>query len=475
MTKKLLLVLTVCMLTYQLQAQTQQVLYGMTTMGGNQGAGVIFQYNFATNTFTKRYDIFGGTPEGGTPTGSLVRATNGTLYGMVSNGGMWSCGVLFSFNPTTANYSDLFSFDCGSNGGFPYGSPMQSTDGKLYAMTSNPSDYGNIIQFDISASSISGGYNFIDIDGSTPFGDLIQGTNGKLFGMTVMGALGYGVIFQYDPTNTSTPLTVLYQFDFFNDGGNPYGSLLQASDGKFYGLTSSGGANSVGTLFQYDLGTDTYTVKYDFDGAANGGSPYGSLIQGTDGMLYGLTSNGGANNAGVLFQYNPTTSTYNKKFDFGGTDGSAPQGTLKQASDGNLYGLTYSGGANSAGVLFQYNPTTSVYTKKFDFDGANSGSYPQYTRLIELTVPLGIDENELEVVSIAPNPFSSQTVLQTENALNDATLTVTNCFGQTVAEIKNISGQQITFSRNNLASGLYFAELTQDNKIIAKTKLVIVD
>ncbi|MBI3502549.1 MAG: T9SS type A sorting domain-containing protein [Bacteroidetes bacterium] len=74
-----------------------------------------------------------------------------------------------------------------------------------------------------------------------------------------------------------------------------------------------------------------------------------------------------------------------------------------------------------------------------------------------------------------PNPFSTQTVLHTDNLLHNATLTVDNCFGQTVAQIKNINGRTVVFSRDNLASGLYFVRLMQENKIYATEKLIITD
>ncbi len=78
-------------------------------------------------------------------------------------------------------------------------------------------------------------------------------------------------------------------------------------------------------------------------------------------------------------------------------------------------------------------------------------------------------------VDISPNPFSSSTTLQTSNLFHNATLTVDNCFGQTVKQIKNISGQTVVLSRDNLGSGLYFVRLTEENKIIAVDKLVIID
>jgi hypothetical protein len=78
-------------------------------------------------------------------------------------------------------------------------------------------------------------------------------------------------------------------------------------------------------------------------------------------------------------------------------------------------------------------------------------------------------------ISVYPNPFSAQATLQTDNLLKNATLTVYNYFGQTVKEIKNISGQTVTFSRDNLPGGLYFIRITQDSKMISADKFVITD
>lgn len=78
-------------------------------------------------------------------------------------------------------------------------------------------------------------------------------------------------------------------------------------------------------------------------------------------------------------------------------------------------------------------------------------------------------------IKIYPNPFSTQTTLQTDNFFHNAILTVYNSFGQTVKQIKNISGRAVILSRDNLPSGLYFVRLTEENKTIAVDKLVITD
>ncbi len=88
----------------------------------------------------------------------------------------------------------------------------------------------------------------------------------------------------------------------------------------------------------------------------------------------------------------------------------------------------------------------------------------------------GIDENTNKTISsIFPNPFISSTTIQTIANLKNASLTICNSYGQTVKQIKNISGQTVSLCRDNLSSGVYFIRLTEENKIIAVEKLIIAD
>jgi uncharacterized repeat protein (TIGR03803 family) len=86
----------------------------------------------------------------------------------------------------------------------------------------------------------------------------------------------------------------------------------------------------------------------------------------SNGKFYGLTYAGGINNAGVIFEWDPTTNTYTKKFDFNTTNGSKPQGSLI-LSNGKFYGLTSTGGNSNLGVMFEWDPVTNVYTHKKRF------------------------------------------------------------------------------------------------------------
>jgi uncharacterized repeat protein (TIGR03803 family) len=238
--------------------------------------------------------------------------------------------------------------------------------------------------------------------GADPWGSLTQASNGKLYGMMSYGGVNSsGVIFEYDPsTNAYADI-----FDFGGvNGVNPFGNLTQAFNGKFYGMTAFGGANNQGVLFEYDPATSTYTKKLDFDNS-NGTYPWGNnLTQASNGRLYGVTSGGGYNFGGVLFEYDPTTSTYTKLLDFEyGLNGGNPQGSVTQAVNGKLYGMTNAGGTNSQGVLFEYDITTATYTKRLDFDAAN-GQYP-YGQLLVLRNAQNITFNALASKTTSDSPF----------------------------------------------------------------------
>ncbi|GAA4400860.1 hypothetical protein GCM10023187_14450 [Nibrella viscosa] len=141
-------------------------------------------------------------------------------------------------------------------------------------------------------------------------------------------------------------------------GANP--AVGQA---KLYGLTSEGGTSNKGVIIAYDPANGNSTRLYDFNGT-DGANPNGSLTE-YNNKLYGMTFSGGANGVGVLFSYDPVTGTYLKLRDFTGTSGSTPganpHGSLTVYGN-KLYGMTRLGGASDAGVLFSYDPANDVYS-----------------------------------------------------------------------------------------------------------------
>jgi len=349
-----------------------QLLYGTTSAGGRFGGGTISTFNTATQTLNAVKSFY---VDGSMPDGDLIRGADGKLYGMTGYGGAYGYGTIFSYDAATGNYTQLLSFD-GTDGSYPEGSLLQASDGKLYGMTlrGGSVDYGVIFSFDPVTSTYTKLYEFgYANNGSYPHGNLMQASDGKLYGMTGIGGnYGNGVIFSYNLSSSS--FSKLYDFDS-TSGGWPEGTLLQASDGKLYGTTIFGGVNNEGVIFSFNLATSTYTKEIDFNGK-NGAHPQNNLIEGADGKLYGMTSEGGSkNNDGVIFSFAPSTSTYIKLYNFNDTNGTHPEGSLIQAADGKLYGMTAYGGSNNYGVIFSFDPFSSTYTKLYGFNGTK-GAQP---------------------------------------------------------------------------------------------------
>ena len=100
-----------------------------------------------------------------------------------------------------------------------------------------------------------------------------------------------------------------------------------------------------------------------------------------------------------------------------------------------------------------------------------------WKKLMNLSCSTNSNNNydNISELYIFPNPFSALITLRTTVPLHNATLTIDNIFGQTVKQIKNINGQTVVLSRDNLSSGLYFIRLTQDSKVITADKLAITD
>ncbi len=194
-----------------------------------------------------------------------------------------------------------------------------------------------------------------------------RAADGNLDGTTNGGgAYGYGTVFKI---NLSGALTTLHSFD---NSEFPYAGLVQGADGNLYGTTSGGGAYGYGTVFKITP-SGMLTTLYSFCPAgfpcADGADPFAGLVQATDGNFYGTTFFGGTGGAcstgcGTIFAITAGgTLTTVHSFDI--TDGSGPDAPLVQATDGNLYGTTPSGGAYGPGTVFRLVPpvfTTTVLT-----------------------------------------------------------------------------------------------------------------
>jgi uncharacterized repeat protein (TIGR03803 family) len=402
-------------------------LYGMTNSGGTNNLGVIFKIDTIDFKFSKLFD-FDGSNNGSSPSGDLCLSYNGSFYGLTYQGGIYSAGVLFQFNPSSNVFTKKIDFDGSNNGRNPFGSLVQASDSFLYGLTyqGGSNNLGLLFQYNIQNDSFKTMIEFDGVNkGSNPHGSLIETKNKTLMGTTFLGGVdNAGVFFSYNLLNQQ----YLKKQDFNSTKGrNPYGNLLFSNDSNVYGMAFQGGNSNGGTIYQYKIDVDSFRVLYNFSN--KGRNPYGALVQTKSGSIYGLTyrggkvnsgsifkldltnlniqyikdfndailgkhpfgnltniskydyfgmtQRGGSSDQGVLFYYNAEDSTYEKKYDFNGSiSGGLPHGTLCLANNNKLYGLTNSGGAHNSGTLFEYDYLQNTFTKKVDFDGIMLGKNP---------------------------------------------------------------------------------------------------
>jgi uncharacterized repeat protein (TIGR03803 family) len=346
-------------------------LYGVTPYGGSNGGGVLFEYDPATNTYSKKQDFTG--VNGLSPRGSLLLASNGKLYGMTTGGGVSGAGVLFEYDATTNAFTLKYSF--GASGNLPVGSLIEGSSGKLYGMTllGGTGGRGVLFEYNMNTNTYTKKYDFSSTSGQLPFGSLVKASTGNLFGMTNdQGPGGQGTLFEYNPTTNS--LVNRFQFSNAANAGHPYGNLAFGGNGRLYGMVP-GGSKIGGVLFEFDpTGSGNYQSKYEFSISADGAFPIDALTEASNSKLYGATSSGGANGLGALFEFDPLTNLYSKKFDFSSNDGSSPTGNLFKASNNKLYGLAQRGGSTGGGTIFEYDPIQNIFAKKFDFLSTTSGA-----------------------------------------------------------------------------------------------------
>ena len=257
---------------------------------------------------------------------------------------------------------------------------MNAQTPQLWGMTQTGGAFGNgtIYKINADGTGADSAYYFgcpnIADSGSHPHNDLCLASDGKLYGMTYDGGLyNKGVIFSFDvATNIYTKL---FDFDGIS-GANPPGKLVQADNGKLYGMTSAGGSINSGVLFSFDITANNYSDLYEFTTVSYLNSPNirGSLIKASNGLLYGLTSNDGSAHYGALFMVDPSTGiltymNYLASYIYG------PYASLMQASDGKLYFTTVFG---NGGTVSSYNITTNIV---YDL---HNGNYQSMSNLVQI-------------------------------------------------------------------------------------------
>ena len=246
-------------------------LYGTTSEGGAcSRCGAVFELSPTVSgswNFTILHS-FTGSPDGCESLAGLTFDAAGNLYG-TTQGGRGPCtysaggGTVFEVSPVAGGgwtETVLYHFMGGADGDTPNSGVVFDTAGNLYGTTQlgGNTDWGTVFEL----SPVSGGgwskttiyaFNF-NPDGTNPvLSTPVLDAAGNLYGTTFQGGTGIGTVFELTPGTGSTwTETQLYVFGsgHKNDGRNPVSTLIFDAAGNLYGTTTSGGTNSLGTVFE---------------------------------------------------------------------------------------------------------------------------------------------------------------------------------------------------------------------------------
>jgi len=356
---------------------------------------------------------------------SLIQGSDGNFYGFTNDGGVHAEGTVFKMTPAGV-LTTIYNFGSTSTDGAGPNSLFQGVDGNFYGTTQgNSGAVGTVFQLTPTGTLTTlFAFSLATVDGASP-SSLIIGSDGNFYGMTnSAGGNSGGTIFKLTPAGV---LTTVYSFTPQQTGAGLVGTLLQGSDGNFYGTSTGGGIANAGFLFKLTPG-GVLTILYSFGGIANNPGPPGSLIQGTDGNFYG-TTNPGDSISGTVYKITPG-GALSTLYDFRAHSTGANPTTLIQAQDGNFYGTTFTGGSDSSGTIFKITPAgtfTTLYNFVYPTDGGEpisliqgtngslygttnqGGTYGQGT-IFSLTLPAGPQTTTPTITSVATAFSNNSTV-----------------------------------------------------------------
>ncbi len=326
------------------------LLYGTTLDGGSHNNGIIFSIGQDGTDYQVLFSLHNSI---GDESHSCFVVSNNILYGMTASGGDNGEGVVFSFDPAapTATCTPTPTPNSGERVVLSF-NPAVPTPTPTASPTPTPTNFQTLFSFACASST-----------GKEPHGRLTLDPDGTtLYGMTRKGgAHDLGVVFKVDTSGNN--YMVLHDFSGGDSDGatSDHGYVVQLGD-YLYGMTTDGGHHDDGVLFTIKTDGSSFALLLKFGETHHDGkNPYGSLLLVGD-QLYGTTANGGDNDLGTVFVINIDGSGYHRLYSFGGRtnneDGAKPIDNVVLVN-GWLYGMTTEGGAHNQGTIFKVSPAPS--------------------------------------------------------------------------------------------------------------------
>jgi uncharacterized repeat protein (TIGR03803 family) len=337
-------------------------IYGTMYLGGTYNYGTVFQAT-PGGSVTILYTFDGNLGNGVNSRSGLTLGTDEYFYGTTVNGGLGH-GTIFKITSvgqirtlySFTGFRDTFPYD----GGTPFAPPIQGTSGDHYGVTMDGTAYRIT-----AAGKFTSLSHVIPTDSPVP---VLQATNSRFYGVNFQST---GTVFDFVNSTTIAP-TIVHTFASV-EGIDPNGPLVQSTDGNFYGTTTTLGplGSASGTAFKMTTkGALTPLHAFDRNKKLNEGySPMAGLVRATDGNFYGSTQSGGGScDCGVLFEL-MSTGTYNVLHVFDGKHGAYPQSTLLQHTNGKMYGLAGGSDYLTSGVLYSLDVGLAPFAKLMTTQG----------------------------------------------------------------------------------------------------------
>jgi uncharacterized repeat protein (TIGR03803 family) len=303
----------------------------------------------------------------------LILSDDNTIFLVTAELGRHDGGA-FSQTDTSGNIFGLYHFGASPNG-FRPNPLMKASNGKLYGTNFIGGAVGNGIIYSMNADG--SGYlklhEFTDAEGYEPNGKLMEASDGRLYGVCRWGGpANAGAVYRIDKSGSN--FQVVYSFPLVNEAYNPEGTLLEDNTGALYGTTSRSTTGN-GTIYKINKDGTGYTILKTFS-SSDIFTPYDGLLL-DNGWLYGTCGFGGAEGKGGVYRIHSDGTDYQLLHDFtGANSGSFPRATPIIASNGKLYGTTHQGGITGEGTLFSMDLTGSNFSSLRSFTSGTDGAYP---------------------------------------------------------------------------------------------------
>jgi uncharacterized repeat protein (TIGR03803 family) len=276
-------------------------------------------------------------------------------------------------------------------------------------------------------------FTFDGADGGNPldYGLLAIDSSGNLYGTTQLGGrCGNGTVFEISGETE----TVLQSFGCGDEGGAPLGSVSLDSSGNIYGSASTGGGDGCGTVFE--LSNHQVIVLYSFTCGNDGGAPSAGVLLDASGNIFG-TASFGANKSGVVYEISKN-GKYSVLYNFCSAvncaDGAFPQ-SLAMDQQGNLYGMTYQGGSENLGTVFELSPVGGAWkeTVLHSFaGGASDGAHPEGAGLVVSVQLVGNQQQTLiSGTTLSGGVANKGTAFQLAGSTSGYSFTLLHTFGNT--------------------------------------------